>query len=301
MRLTKTELSYLGKKYKKTNPLALFSSIETALTGDEEKTLEEKEVLKGGNTTQQNDKLLNTIADPQRCTRLILKDGSYFIEKYAYRTGEEYALAENDDGEVIISPREHLDEALFQISQWVGMSDLKTFNLETTLLNDETVVLLAITDIQRERVLGSYLAEKGLDEISYIQIREHLENPAQGSLLRILTGNYKFAIPKAEETKEILDRLISKNIVAFQTGYSLLGDYVDFASSFLIPKSVIMLETFNLNEQNEISGAGVLCLWAGMKEIISIVFREGATEINSISGRQLLQMIEDFLNCPEVA
>ena len=301
MRLTKTELSYLGKKYKKTNPLALFSSIETALTGDEEKTLEEKEVLKGGNTTQQNDKLLNTIADPQRCTRLILKDGSYFIEKYAYRTGEEYALAENDDGEVIISPREHLDEALFQISQWVGMSDLKTFNLETTLLNDETVVLLAITDIQRERVLGSYLAEKGLDEISYIQIREHLENPAQSSLLRILTGNYKFAIPKAEETKEILDRLISKNIVAFQTGYSLLGDYVDFASSFLIPKSVIMLETFNLNEQNEISGAGVLCLWAGMKEIISIVFREGATEINSISGRQLLQMIEDFLNCPEVA
>ncbi|WP_276661713.1 hypothetical protein [Syntrophomonas wolfei] len=61
-----------------------------------------------------------------------------------------------------------------------------------------------------------------------------------------------------------------------------------------------MLETFNHTEGQELAGAGVLCLWAGMREIVSLVFQEEATEITSISGRQLLKMMEDFLNCPDV-
>ncbi|MEM5770372.1 MAG: hypothetical protein AAGU32_19110, partial [Bacillota bacterium] len=155
MRLTKSELSYLGNKYKTTNPLALFSNIDTPLLGDEEKALEEKEVLKGGKSTQAAHKLLSTVADPRRCTRLVLKDGDYFIEKYAYKAGENYALAENDGGEVLLFPQQQLDEALFQLSQWVGMSDLKAFDLETILSNDETVVLLAMADIRRANELRS--------------------------------------------------------------------------------------------------------------------------------------------------
>lgn len=300
MRLTKTELSYLGRLYKKTNPLALFSNIEAPLKGDEEKTLEDKDILKGGKPTGAADQLLGTVADPMRCTRLVLKDGSYFIEKYAYLSEKGYALAENDGGEVVLSPRQQLDETLFQLSQWVGMSDLRAFNMETTLSNDETVVFLAMADIMREDTLAAYLGKDTAGSISPARIQSQLEKPKPGSLVRILTGNYNYSIPEAGDTEKILDHLKAKKIADHHGGYILSGAYGEFARNFLIPQTVVMLETFNMIDKKEIAGAGVLCVWAGMREIISMTFREAETEIVSISGRQLLKMMEDFLNCPDV-
>lgn len=300
MRLTKKEVSYLGKIYQSTNPLALFSSVKETLRGDEEKTLEEKGVLKRGTPTQEARKLLGTAAEPQKCTRLVLKDGVYFIEKYAYKSKDGYVLAENDGGDVVFSQQQQLDEILFQLSQWVGISDFKTFDLEEALSNDELLVFLAMTDIRRENELLSYLGTEAENTISFARIRGQLENPRKGSLTSILTGHYNFTAPKAEDTKKILEKLTARKLTDFHSGYSLVGPYEEFAKNFLIPQAIVMLETFNLTEKKEILGAGVLCVWAGMREIISLVFREGEVELASISGRQLLQMMEDFLSCPDV-
>lgn len=300
MRLTKNELSYLGKIYQSTNPLALFSGVKETLRGDEEKTLEEKGVLKGGTPTREAQKLLGTAAEPQKCTRLVLKDGVYFIEKYAYKTKDGYVLAENDGGDVVFSQQQQMDEILFQLSQWVGISDFRTADMEAALPNDELLVFLAMTDIRRENELLSYLGTEAGNTISFTRIREQLENPRKGSLVSILTGHYSFSVPKAEDTKKILDRLAAKKITDFHSGYTLVGPYEEFARNFLIPQAIVMLETFNLTEKKEVLGAGVLCIWAGMREIISLVFREGEVELASISGRQLLKMMEDFLNCPDV-
>ncbi len=300
MRLTKNELSFLLKTYDNKNPLNLFASVSAPLQGDELETLEKKGILKGGKPTQESHELLSTAADPRRCTRLVLRDGTYFIEKYAYKTEKGFALTENSEGEIVFSPPQKLDEALFQLSQWVGMSDLKTFDLEVKLSDGETLVFFAIVDIRRAGVLRSYLGQEGEREITFSQIRGQLDNPQPGSLTSILTGNYNFSIPSKENTKAILDQLTAKKIVDLHKGYFLVGPYEEFASKFLIPQTVIMLETFNLVGEDEIAGAGVLCICAGMKEIMAIVFREGAVEITSISGRQLLKMMEDFLNCPDV-
>jgi len=172
--------------------------------------------------------------------------------------------------------------------------------MEVTLPNDELLVFLAMADIRRENELLSYLGKETGNTISFTQIRGQLEKPKPGSLTSILTGHYNYSIPEAEDTKKILDRLTAKKITAFHTGYSFADSYEEFARNFLIPQAVVMLETFNLTEKNEVAGAGVLCIWAGMREIISIVFREDAVQIASISGRQLLKMMEDFLNCPDV-
>lgn len=300
MKLTKSELSFLSKTYKNTNPLNLFSNSGAELRGGEQKALEDKGILVEGVPSPEAQKVFAAAANPRRCTRLVLKDGTYFIEKYAYKAGGAYTLVENDGGEVIFSPIQQLDEALFQLSQWVGMSDLKTFDLGATLSNNELLVFLALADIRREKELLSYLGNEADNPISFAQIRGQLESPRPGSLTRILTGNYQYHVPYAEGTETILNQLISKKIVAFQAGYSLIGKYEEFAKNFLILQTIVMLETFNLTDNNEIAGAGVLCVWAGMKEIISIVFREEAAEISSVSGRQLLKMIEDFLNCPDV-
>lgn len=300
MRLTKSELSFLAKIFPQTNALSLFSSIEVPLNGDEQKGLEKKGVLIGEKLTEDAHKLLDVVANPLRCTRTILKDGDYLIEKYSYKEGDNFTLAENDGSEILFSPLEQLDEALFQLSQWVGMSDLKTFDIETVLTSDELLVLLAMVDIRRANVLLSYLGRDEKSDITFAQIRRQLDKPEPNSLIRILIGNYNYTIPKIEDTKGILDQLITKKIVAFNTGYSLLHQYDEFAKKFNIIQTVVMLETFNLTEKDEIAGAGVLCICAGMREIVSIVFKEGAAGIASISGRQLLKMLENFLSCPDV-
>lgn len=306
MRLTKNELSFLSKIYENTNPLNLFSSSSASLQGNEEKLLEEKGVLKGGKPAPEAHKLLRLAADPQRCTRLILKDGDYLVEKYAYRVDEDYVLMENDGGEVLFSPKEKMNEVLFQLSQWVGISDFKTFDIHETLSDDELLIFFAMADIQREKELLSYLGQEAENEIPFSRIREQLEDPRPGSLTSILTGHYNYSIPGIEDTKNILDRLIVAKIADFQAGkpkagYFLVGACEEFTEKFLIPQVVVMLETFNCIEEKKLVGAGVLCIWAGMREILSLVFREGATEITSISGRQLLTMMEDFLNCPDVS
>jgi len=172
--------------------------------------------------------------------------------------------------------------------------------MEVTIPNDELLVFFALADIWRENELQSYLGKETENEISLRRIQAQLKDPKKGSLTSILTGHYNYSVSKEEDTKKILERLTAKKITAFQSGYSLVGAYEEFAGNFLIPQAVIMLEAFNLTEKNEVTGAGVLCVWAGMREIIAIVFREGAVEIASISGRQLLKMMEDFLNCPDV-
>lgn len=302
MRLNKKEMSFLARTFSNSNPLSLFSSSDTALElkGDEGNTLEEKGFLAGGKLTQEAGKLLSAAENPQRCTRLVLKDGSYFIEKYAYKSGDSYTLVENDGGEILLSPHEKLEEALFQLSQWTGISDLKTFDIKTVLSGDELLVLLSIVDIRRANVLLTYLGRETNKEISLEQIRKQLDQPEPGSLTRILTGNYNYSLPKSEDTEAILGQLATKKIVINNGGYSLVDSYEEFAEKFLIPQTVVMLESFNLTEKNEIVGAGVLCICGGMREIVSIVFKEGAVEFASISGRQLLKMMEDFLNCPNV-
>lgn len=300
MKLTKKELSFLAERFHTANPLSLFTNIQESLQGDEQKTLEEKGLLVNGKLTEEAEKLLSTVVEPERCTRLVLKDGTYLIEKYTYKVGSNYTIVENSGGELLFSSLQKLDEVLFQLSQWVGMSDLKTFDVGTTLTNEELLVFFALVDLRRVNVLLSYLGKESKKEIPFAEIRAQLEKSEAGSLTRILTGNYHFAIPPIEDTKTILEQLMAKKVVAFAAGYVLQGEYEEFASKFLLPQTVVMLETFNLVAQNELAGAGVFCVCAGMREIISLVFRENVTEIVSLSGRQLLKMIEDFFVCPDV-
>ncbi len=300
MRFNKKDLSFLAKYYPGNNPISLLSGMNLPLLGDEEKELEGKGVLIDGSLTPEGKKLVDIVASPQRCTRLVLKDGSYYIEKYSYKLNDEYALVENEDGEIILSSIEKIDDAIFQLSRWTGISDLKSFDLNVTLQNNELLLFLAIVDIKRINTLLSYLGKKDLREISKDQLQKQLANPEKGGLTSILTGNYQFIVPEEKDIPSILEGLVNKGVLFYKSEYSLLGQYEEFAKNFLIPQTVVMLETFNLLNNNEIAGAGILTIGAGMREIITIIFKEGNVEVASLSGRQHLKMIEDFLYCPEI-
>jgi len=63
---------------------------------------------------------------------------------------------------------------------------------------------------------------------------------------------------------------------------------------------VAMVETFSLGEHNEIMVSGVLCVCAGIRDIICFIFDKEEIEITSLSSSQMLQLIENFLKCPDI-
>jgi hypothetical protein len=299
MRLTLSEVSFLAKSFPNTNQLSLFANIKVPVQGTEQKNLEEKGVFRDGRLTEAWQDQFAAVAAPQRCTRFILRNGPYLIEKYAYRSDAGYALAENDGGDIEFTAPESLEGVLAQVSRWIGRSDLKSFDIEIQLKNGAALVLLALIDIGRQNTLEAYLGRETKEPVLFSQLRAQLEKPAPNSLVTLLVKNYGYPVPEIEDTKELLDGLVARKIVSFDRGYTLAPEYGAVASNFLIPQTIVLLEAFDLDENSELSGMSMLCVCAGIKEIVSFVLAEGQMEIVSISGWQMLKIVEDFLGCKQ--
>jgi len=300
MKLTSKEISFLANMFPQNNQLSLFANISVPLDGSEQKSLEQKEIYHKGRLSDAARAMLTIVAEPQRCTRLVLKDSFALIEKYAYRVNDQIMLAENDDGEMVIGAAKSFEKTFLELAEFVGMSNLKTVALEVFLPNDEALTLLAMIDIQRKNALLSYLGNKPALAISFTEIRQQLDEPKPNSLVRMLVNNYNYSVPTIENTKSLLDQLTTKDIVTFDGGYVLESEYAALASNFLIIHNLVMLETFNLNAKNELASAGVLCVCAGIKDILSFIFTSEGMEIATITGAQLLKMMENFLSCPDL-
>ena len=300
MKLTKNEISFLSHELSEKNQIGLFTNVHSVLVGTEQSTLKEKGLYKDGKLTDLSNEMLKIVAKPEKCSRLILRDNAFLIEKYAYKSNNKIVLAENDNGDMLFSSPKNFDNTIMALSEFTGMSNIKTSDIEVLLPVDEMLVLLAMVDIYRKNAMLSYWGQKTEATIKFADIRERLDEPVQNSLLKMLVNNYNYSVPKVENTKNILESLIDKNIACFTTGYALTKQYAEFGTSFLIPKTVVMLETFNVNDQNRIATAGVLCISAGLQDVVSFIFTDGEIEISSITGSYMLKIIENFLNFPNV-
>ena len=297
MKLNKKEIVYLAEAFSTENPLSLFSNMKSQLDGTEAATLEEKGVIRGGKLTEEWEAAFEVIRNPERCARLILKDNSLLVEKYAYKTGDKIVLAENEQGEMLVSVPENFNQVIMALSEFTGMSNIASSDMGVFLPIDEALVLLSMMDLCRKNELLSFLDEKSDGKYSLSDVSNQLGNPAKNSLTKMLKSNYNLDSPK-QETELILGKLIEKGIVGFNGGYSLLAEYEAAARSFLIPETLVMLEAFQINSEGRVITAGALCVTAGVKTIISFVFAGDEIEISSITGSYLLKIIENFLNCP---
>lgn len=300
IKLTPKEISFLSQVFSEKNQIGLFSNIETLTDGTEQKSLDEKGIYKDGKLPDPVMEILRVAAKPEKCTRLILKGSSYVVEKYTYKSDELIVLAENDGGEMLFSVPENFDKILIELSEFTGMSNIKTAGIEALLPADEALVLLAMIDISRKNALLSYAGHETPDVITFKEIRQQLDEPAKNSLVRMLVNNYNYSLPKIDSTKNILDSLVAKNIAVLRNGYVLAKDYAILGSSFLIPDTLTIIETFNTRDDNQLATAGILCVSAGLHEVLSFIFSEDEIEISTITGSYMLKIIENFLKCPDI-
>jgi len=300
MKLTKNEISFLSNKISQSSKIGFFSNVNCDLDGTEEKTLTQKGIYKDGKISEKENEILKVVANPERCTRLILKDKEFLVEKYAYKSANTVVLAENDNGDMIFDTPNNLNKTIIELSEFTGMSNIKTSDIDMFLSDNEMLVLLAIVDIYRKRTMNSYWSKEADYGILLEEINEIVDNPIKNGLLKMIVNNYNYSVPKTEFIKNILGGLIDKKIVEFNKGYKLASEYEVFATNFLIPKTIVMLEAFNINVKDEITVAGVLCVSAGIHDVVSFVFMDGEMQITSITGSYMLEIVESFLKCPNI-
>lgn len=300
MKLTPKEISFLAQQMDATE-ISLFKNINATLDGTEKKSLEEKKVFKNGIFSEEAEEILSIVANADKCTRFILKDKFCIIEKYTYKTNDKVVLVENANGELLFSIPENFNQTIQEISEFTGTSIIKSADIEVLLTSDEMLFFLAMIDIYRKNALRNYIEQAAEhNHILLSEIKEQMMHPTKNSLVQMIKNNYNYSEPVEENIDGIVKQLILKGCMDEKSNYTLINEYAAFANNFLIPDTIILTEVFNLDENNRIQVAGGLCVCAGLKDIMSFIFGDDEIEISSLTGSQMLQMIENFLKCPQI-
>lgn len=300
MKLTTKEIAYIAKEFDDITDISLFANINETLEGSEARSLVEKGIYKDGKLTEQAEEILEIVAKADNSSRLLLRDNFFIIEKYTYRVNEKMVLAENDGGEFSFSLINNFDALKDGLAQFVGNSLIKTTEIEVLLSADELMVLLALVDIYRHKALLAYTEQAVSSLISLGDITKQLNEPTANSLVQMLKKNYNFSGPEEKASKVILDKIAEKQCVSTTNGYALTDNYALFANNFLIPESIILIESFAINKDSEVLTSGVLFVSAGIKDIGLFIFGEDLIEFSTVSGGQMLQLVENFLRCPDL-
>jgi hypothetical protein len=299
MLLTTKEMAFLLPAFTDQTALSLFSNLSATPDGSEYGSLIKKGIIQGDSYSPEALEVLMLIAKPERCSRLVVQNEYYIIEKYTYKSGDKIVLAENSNGELLFSQPQDFGDVVISLSDLFGLSKIKTTDLFVSLQANELVVLLAIIDIFRKNTLMTCAGQPpSVTAVSVQDIANELASGFDNGLVKILAKNYNCRIPPTPEIEALLSSLTQKNCITYEQGYQLAQNYATLAKSFLVPESIVLFETFELLGKDELSAAGSVCVTAGLHDIISFSFAGNIIEFSTISATQMLYTIEEFLNCP---
>ena len=298
MKLTKNEIVYLADLYPEASSISLLSTVKAEKNGKEEESLKKKGVLADGALTKEAKALLDVVAGANHASRLIVRDALTYLEKYTYRVGETIVMVENQGAEMDVTILEDLSAIGFDVSQYVGLSSRKTTGIEINFSVEETMVFFALVDLYREYSLKSYLGEDVPDGVSLKAIKDHMTKTGDSSLVELFRVNFGYQQP--DSLDKIMDNLVKKDCVTKEKDYRLAGEYALFAKSFLVPSTMILVESFSIGPDQVLLVAGGLGLVAGVCDQCFILADQEEVEIKAVAGLEMIQTLEGFLLCPEL-
>lgn len=304
MKLKLNEIVYLQQLYKETTPLSLIANLTAATDGTEGLSLGEKGILNGDAAGEAAKKPLDLLAHPKSCSRIVLKNPFCTIEKYVYRKDDERLLVENNNGEMDITLMTTESPVQFELAQWMGATSIKTAEFSSTLSFDELLCFLSLLDFHRKNVLRGYLGENSLkDSLSETMLLKIMSFDATASpdesvsLIHAVIKSYGLKLPSIEGIKKALGGLKDKGVIANTDNISLKDNYKIFAQYFLVPDTVLMLESLQLLGDGSVNAANSLAIGSGVLSWLLITFGEKDAEIMSVSSVELLEGVRQHLIC----
>ncbi|MDX9888597.1 MAG: hypothetical protein RBS51_04940 [Anaerovoracaceae bacterium] len=298
MKLTKKELVYLSDIYPEASSISLLSTVNAEKDGKEEDSLKEKGVLADGGLTKEAKEILDIVAGANHASRLVVRDGLTYLEKYTYRVGENIVVVENEGSEMDVTILKDFSSIGFDVSQYVGLSSRKTTGVEIVFSVEETMAFFALVDLYREYSLKSYFGEEVPDAVSLKAMKEHMGKTGDSSLVDLFRVNFGYQPPNSLE--KTLESLIKKECISKDKDYRLAGEYALFAKNFLVPSSMILVESFSIGSDQVLLVGGGLGLVAGVCDQCFIFADLEEVEVKAVAGLEMVQTLEGFLICPEL-
>ena len=238
--VTRNELAYLKSLFHSINPLGIFTSLSTEVTGNEAESLTQKGVISNGTLTPLAAATLAIVSNPQVVAQVSLFNGPLSIDKFAYRQGSTFALLEvMDEGLNILAPN-GWEDTVELYAQFLGNSTMKSTAITYTMTYEEATTFLALFDIERMRGLS---ALQGRSEeavgASVKAVAAFLLDSVEGSLVSLMTAS---GLPVSVEAQTALTSLVERGIVeAEKETYSLSEETLMLSRRFLAVQSGITL------------------------------------------------------------
>lgn len=241
--------------------------------------------------------LMHAISHANRTARVVYRDNDIVIEKATYNCGSKKVLVERDNDDLAVRAIKDTSRVISELSGVTGMSVIKHSNFSSLLTQNALVVLLATIDLVRKETLSAYIGEPQNNQISVDTIRLELLTLKEKTLVHMIVTDYGLQTPEDDQIQEGLEELKSLNIIdEHDKRYTLREDYHRFAQFFLIPDTIMLLESFELEGKRQRTRTD-LAIIAGGKDILHLSMVENKFLVKTLSSMQLLNLAEQYLNC----
>lgn len=241
---------------------------------------------------------IKKLANPGRMVNLHLLSGDTSVEHLIYFCGdhsEAIFLASKKESLLFRSPAP-IDAIVTSFGQYIGYSGLVSSGLDVLLSFQESLLFAALVDLFRRRVLSSFShmtePEKGGVSKELI-LKAANETPLDGqwlvSVLKTFAECDNLTLKELENGLETLEK--QKLIAKVENDYVLFGDGFYFADGFLLISQVLRAEVFLDKGDGTATKSSMLCLQAGLHDILFLEKEDGGMRLRAVSSRHTVDTI----------
>lgn len=310
MKITAKELAYIGKWYEGLSPISLLNPLASGEDGSELFSLMEKEIIQEDEIAKIYRPLFEIMANGRQSTKLSVKDRFGDLDVYTCRSENGLVMVTYDEEGMEVSLENTFHSVIEGLKEMVGSSSSKGINIDAVFSHGELLVLFTFLDLYRELGLKSYLGDeieiRGLTAYeAFNELKKDTGNPLTG----LLSKHLQIPAPEMWTFSDLLEQLIKKGCLVQgedladenqSSTYELTEGYAKLASGFLIPETLIAVEQLGINDSGQLTRAYSLCIGAGHRDLLIIALGEEDAELATLSGAELLLLIENLLSCPRL-
>lgn len=310
MKVTAKELAYIGKWYEGISPISLFNSFTEKEDGSELFGLMEKGIIQEDEIGEGVRPLFDILANTRQSTKLSVKDRFGDLEVYTGRSESGLVVVNYSEDGMLITQENTFQDVIEQLREVLGASKGKSLVIDAVLTHGELLGLFAFLDLYRELGLKSYLGDEiEIRGLTAYEVFNGLKKDKGNPLAELISHHLQIPMPEMWSFSDVLENLIQKGCLIKgedmndenqSSTYELTEGYAKLASGFLIPETLIALEQLSFDDNGQLVRAYSLCIGAGHRDLLVIALGEEDAELATVSGTELLLLIENLLSCPRL-
>lgn len=250
---------------------------------------------------------ITALATAEAFTRIYLTTPQRVIEYIAYfAPGGTIVSVTNDSGMQLISYPAANDAMLELVRQTIGFSLYKNGSFDAHLTRAETLVLVAMIDLQRKEMLHKFADGRIAERLS-------LTPQAISGMLALPPGNFQWlssafvdlfsqaSIPKPDAMKPLLEALVAKGFaISGNSGHTLSDNSILLSRGHLMPSMYLTLTAGKATPAGTTNGAGFSCIISGIHDLLFIDYHADEVELQTVASSEIHDYVSAFLTTPSV-